>query len=165
MTSFVVYPDAALSQCAQPRPVDDALRATGDRLLQAARGVAAYGLAAAHLGAAEPVVVISVGPDLSLRDYRLLFNPKVLRVAEEQEVGTEGSVSLPGVEVAIERPVWAEIAFDDADGVPQCKIYEGFVARVVLHEIEQLNGEFFLSNLSRLKRDAALRKFQKAQRG
>ena len=165
MTDFVLYPDVALSQGAEPRLVDDALRATGDQLLRAARDVAAYGLAAAHMGTPEPVVVISVGPDLSLRDYRLLFNPKVLRVAEEQEAGTEGSVSLPGVEVAIERPVWAEVAFDDADGVPQCKVYEGFVARVVLHEIEQLNGVFFLSNLSRLKREAALRKFQKAQRG
>lgn len=165
MSEFVVYPDVVLSECAQPRPVDETLRAVGERLLQAARGVSAYGLAAAHIGAADPVVVISVGPDLSPRDYRLLYNPKVLRVADEQEAGTEGSVSLPGVEVAIERPVWAEIAFDDADGVPQCKIYEGFVARVVLHEIEQLNGVFFLSNLSRLKRDSALRKFQKAQRG
>lgn len=161
----MVYPDAVLSISAEPRPVDDGLRSVGQRLLQAASAVSAYGLAAAHIGAAEPVVVISVGPDLAPRDYRLLFNPKVLRVAEQQEVGTEGSVSLPGIETAIERPVWAEIAFDDADGVPQCKIYEGFVARVVLHEIEQMNGTFFLANLSRLKRDAALRKFQKAQRG
>lgn len=165
MTEFVVYPAAVLSQAAQARPVDDALRSVGERLLQAAGGVSAYGLAAAHIGDAEPVVVISVGPDLSPRDYRLLFNPRVMRVADQQEIGTEGSVSLPGVEVPIERPVWAEIAFDDADGLPQCKIYEGFVARVVLHEIEQMNGSFFLTNLSRLKREAALRKFQKAQRG
>lgn len=136
----------------------------GDRLLAAAKEVQAYGLAAAHLGENEPLVVMSMASDPAQRDYRLLFNPEIVAVAEETASGPEGSVSMPGIEVAVQRPVWAEIGYDNADGVRQRERLEGFVARVALHEIEQVNGIFFLSRVSRLKRDAALRKFDKSRR-
>jgi peptide deformylase len=161
---FVVYPHPALSRAATPRPVDDAMLEAGDRLLAAAREAQAYGLAAAHLGENEPLVVMSMASDPAQRDYRLLYNPEIVAVAEETTSGPEGSVSMPGIEVAVQRPVWAEIAYDDADGIRQRERLEGFVARVALHEIEQVNGIFFLSRVSRLKRDAALRKFDKSRR-
>lgn len=143
---------------AEPREfVDAALRATAKRLLAAAVDAKAYGLAAAHIGEVEPVVVISDEG----REHLLLFNPVVTAVAAETEPGEEGSVSLPGVRVSIERPVWAEVGYMAADGTPQTSRLEGFMARVALHEIEQMNGVFFLSKLSRLKRDMVLKKLRK----
>lgn len=139
--------------------VDDALRATGDRLLAAAQDAKAYGLAAAHIGEVAPVVVIS--PDVEPRVYTVLFNPTVRAVATETARGEEGSVSLPGARVEVERPVWAEIGFTDRAGTPQTVRYEGFAARVALHEIEQMQGTFFLERVSRLKRDMALKKARK----
>ncbi|MHA6728548.1 peptide deformylase [Devosia sp. A369] len=164
MGDFVVYPDAALSQCAPARPVDAAMLGAGEALLAATREAQAYGLAAAHLGLAEPLVVISVATELSQRDYRVLYNPEIIQTADETAAGMEGSVSLPGIEVPVLRPIWAEIAYDDADGVRQQQRFDGFVARVAQHEIEQMNGVFFLSRVSRIKRDTALRKFAKSQR-
>ena len=79
----------------------------------------------------------------------------------ERQFGGEASVSLPGVEVDIERAAWADIAFDDAEGQRHEERVEGFVARCALHEIEQMNGRFFLMNLSRLKRDMLLKKLRK----
>lgn len=149
-----------LSRTAEPLgAVDDGLRAIGNRLLAAATDAKAYGLAAAHIGEAAPVVVLS--GDTEPRHYLLLFNPRVTAVAEETEPGEEGSVSLPGVRVAIERPVWAEVSYMDADGNMQTARFERFAARVALHEIEQMNGVFFLSKLSRLKREMALKKARK----
>src|SRR5690606_15648029 len=114
----------------------------------------------------EPLVVISVAPASEPRDYRVLYNPEVSQLAGGSEMGMEGSVSLPGIEVPLPRAVWAEVQFDDADGKRQTRRFEGFVARVVQHEIDQMNGIFFLQRLSRLKRDTALRKFAKlGQRG
>ena len=112
-----------------------------------------------HLGDVAPVVVIS---DQGAAQRRLLFNPRVLAVADMQEKGEEGSVSLPGVRVEISRPVWADIAFMDAAGAPAQQRVEGFAARVALHEIEQMQGIFFLDRVSRLKRDMALKKARKA---
>lgn len=137
--------------------VDNELRAVGLRLLAAAQEAKAYGLAAIHIGEVAPVVVVS--PDGE--DHQLMFNPQIVAVAADLVKGEEGSVSLPGVRLDIDRPVWAEIAFDDAAGAAKKVRFDGFVARVVLHEIEQMQGIFFLEKVSRLKRDRALKKARK----
>lgn len=164
MAGFVTFPHAALTRKALARPVDAAMLAAGAELLEAARQANAYGLAAAHLGHDEPLVVISIATDTTQRDYRILYNPEVIRTASETATGAEGSVSLPGIEVPVERAIWAEIAYDTDAGRRETARFEGFVARVALHEIDQMNGVFFLNRVSRLKRDTALRKFEKSRR-
>jgi peptide deformylase len=161
---FVLYPDPRLTHKALARPLDAELRATGDRLLVAASAAKAYGLAAAHIGEIEPLVVISIAANTTERDYLTLFNPEIIGVADVTQAGPEGSVSMPGIEAPIERPIWADIAYDTPQGDRVTTRFEGFVARCALHEIEQMNGIFFLSRLSRLKRDTAIRKFQKLGR-
>ena len=139
--------------------MDVALVATGKRLLAAAQAAKAYGLAAAHIGEVAPVIV--VGGEDEPRDYLLLYNPRVVAVADELQSGEEGSVSLPGARIEVERPAWAEIAFMDETGTPSRRRFDGFLARVALHEIEQMQGVFFLDRLSRLKREMALNKAKK----
>lgn len=163
--ALVLYPDPRLAQRAEPRTVDDGLRAIGDRLLAAATAAAAYGLAAVHIGAVAPVVVVSIAADPDAREYRLLYNPEVLAVAPRSAIGKEGSVSLPGVEVEIARPVWVELAYQEADGSQHRLRLEDLPGRVALHEIDQMNGIFFLQRLSRLKRETALRKWKKRRAG
>lgn len=126
-------------------------------MLEAARSASAYGLAAAHIGEVAPVVVVS-GEE---RDHRLLFNPRIIAVADVSAKGEEGSVSLPGVRVEIVRPIWVEVDAMDAAGARERVRFEGFAARVAIHEIEQMQGIFFLDRLSRLKRDMALKKARK----
>lgn len=164
MPDFVVYPNVALTLKAMPRPVDAAMLQAGEALREAARAVQAYGLAAAHIGLAEPLVVVSIADDQTQRDYRILYNPEVIMTAPETASGPEGSVSLPGIEVPVERPVWVEVAYDNADGLRETMRLDGFAARVAQHEIDQMNGVFFLSRVSRLKRDTALRKLEKSRR-
>lgn len=156
-----VYPDPRLGQKAESRAVDEGLVAIGARLLAAAEEARAYGLAAVHIGAVAPVVVISVADDPARRDYRLMYNPEVIATQGPDETGLEGSVALPGVEVEITRPRHARVAFDDATGFRHEVALEGWAARIALHEIEQMNGVFFLSHLSRLKREMALKKARK----
>ena len=164
MAGFVIYPDARLNAPATRRPVDATMLAAGEALREAARDVQAYGLAAAHIGLIEPLIVISVAGAAEARDYRIFYNPEVILAATDTAMGAEGSVSMPGIEVPIARPVWAEIAFDTADGSRETARLENFVARVALHEIDQVNGVFFLNRLSRIKRDTAIRKFEKSRR-
>ena len=164
MADFVTYPHAALTRRAVARPVDAAMLAAGERLLEAARSAQAYGLAAAHLGVDQPLVVISVASDASQRDYRVFYNPEIMLASGDTILAPEGSVSLPGIEVPVERANWVESAYDNADGTRETVRLEGFVARVAQHEIDQMNGVFFLGRVSRIKRDTALRKFTKSRR-
>ena len=52
-----------------------------------------------------------------------------------------------------------------ADGKPSTERFDGFLARVAQHEIEQMQGVFFLDRLSRLKRDMILKRLRKAAPG
>lgn len=162
---IVGYPDPRLTRKAEPRPLDNGLRAIGNRLLEATRAANAYGLAAVHIGAVAPVVVISADEDPSKRDYVVLYNPDVVATDGPSIPGSEGSVSMPGVEVEIVRPYIAEIAWDDETGTRQHRRFEGLPARIAQHEIEQVNGIFFLERLSRLKRDMVLKKWKKRGEG
>lgn len=158
---IVAWPDPRLTRKAEPRPLDDGLRAIGNRLLEATRAANAYGLAAVHIGPVAPVVVISADEDPSKRDYLVLYNPEIVATDGPTIPGPEGSVSMPGVEVEILRPYAAEIAWDDDAGTRQQRRFEGLPARIAQHEIDQLNGTFFLERLSRLKRDMVLKKWKK----
>ncbi|HEV2517095.1 MAG TPA: peptide deformylase [Devosia sp.] len=158
---IVDYPDLRLTRKAEPRPVDDGLRAIGNRLLEATRAANAYGLAAVHIGALAPVVVISADEDPARRDYLVLYNPEIVSTDGPNIPGPEGSVSMPGVEVEITRPYAATIAWDDETGTRQQRRFEGLPARIAQHEIDQVNGVFFLEQLSRLKREMVLKKWKK----
>lgn len=160
---FIFYPDIRLNEAASARPVDADLLDIGRRLLTAAEEARAYGLASAHIGIVAPVAVVSLG-DPTTRDYRVLYNPRVLSTDGRQEAGPEGSVSMPGIEVEVMRAHSATIAFDDDAGQGQELTLSGFAARVAQHEIDQVNGVFFLTKVSRLKRGAAIRRFAKLSR-
>lgn len=160
---FILYPDPRLVAAAATRVVDDELLAIGATLLRAAEGVSAYGLAAAHIGQVAPVAVVSLA-DPATRDYRLLYNPRIVATSGPNVSGREGSVSMPGIEVDVLRPENARIAFEDEDGARVELDLSGFSARVAQHEIDQVNGLFFLGRLSRLKRDAAIKRFAKIGR-
>jgi peptide deformylase len=136
--------------------------AAGALLLEAAREVQAYGLAAAHLGLDEPLVVISFAADTGKRDYRVLYNPEIVALSDQTETGPEGSVSRLGMEVPVKRAIWADVAWSDAFDQRQTARFKGFVARIAQHEIDQVNGIFFLRRVSLLKRNAALRRLQKS---
>ncbi len=162
---IVGYPDPRLTREAEPRLVDDGLRSVGHRLLAATRAANAYGLAAVHIGAVAPVVVISADEDPSKRDYLVLYNPEIVATDGPSIPGPEGSVSMPGVEVEVIRPYIAEIAWDDETGTRQQRRFEGLPARIAQHEIDQVNGVFFLERLSRLKRDMVLKRWKKRGEG
>jgi peptide deformylase len=163
VSPFIVWPDPRLATAATPRPVDADLLAIGAALLRAAEGVSAYGLAAAHIGEVAPVAVISLS-DPSTRSYRLLYNPRIIAANGPQTAGKEGSVSMPGIEIDVVRPETVRIGFDDEEGAPEELDLSGFPARVAQHEIDQVNGVFFLARLSRLKREAAIKRFAKLER-
>jgi peptide deformylase len=76
----------------------------------------------------------------------------------------EGSVSMPGVNEEIQRPAHIRISYHDVDGAMQTEESEGLRAVCHQHEIDQLDGVFWIQRLSRLKRERLIKRFWKLSR-
>jgi len=76
----------------------------------------------------------------------------------------EGSVSMPGVNDEVQRHARVRISYHDLDGNIQTEESEALRAVCHQHEIDQLDGMFWIQRLSRLKRERLVKKFEKMSR-
>jgi peptide deformylase len=153
------YPDPGLRQPAEPVTVfDAALEQLADDLLETMRHAPGVGITAAHVGRPVRLVVIELTPG----EPRVYVNPQIESASSERIQSTEGSVSMPGVMEDVDRPRAIRLTYQDLTGEKHEAVMSGFEAVCMQHEIDQLNGMFWLQRLSRLKRDRAIKRFQKA---
>jgi peptide deformylase len=68
---------------------------------------------------------------------------------------------MPGVTDEIERPARIRLAYQDLSGGRHEEEADGLLAVCLQHEIDQLDGIFWIDRLSRLKRERIVRKFRK----
>lgn len=77
----------------------------------------------------------------------VMINPKVLSTSEETVINTEWCLSLPGEEWEVARPKWATIEWTDVTWKKQLRKVEWYNARIMLHEIDHLDGVLFIDKL------------------
>lgn len=77
----------------------------------------------------------------------VFINPKLLSVSEEVCFYSEGCLSLPGLYCKVQRPIKIKIQYQNLQGELLVKEFEGFGARMVLHENDHLNGVLFIDRL------------------
>ena len=160
--SILPYPDPHLSMVCQPvQQFDASLLQFADDLLETMRMAPGVGITAAHVGVLQRLFVLELTPGLPL----VYVNPEILSFAAETTKHVEGSVSMPGFTEEVERPSAVRLRYQDLDGGSHEDTVEGFHAVCIQHEIDQLDGIFWLKRLSRLKRERLLRKWQKQSDG
>ena len=160
---LLLYPDAGLRRPAEPVAAFDAsLAALAADLLDTLRAVGAIGLTAPHIGVPRRLVVIRLQPDEPHAHY---VNPEIVWASPERALVDEGSVSMPGVIEPVERAARVRARWHDLDGVPRDAEMEGFPAACLQHEIDQLDGVFWIERLTRLRRERALRRYAKLRAG
>ncbi|QRE74286.1 peptide deformylase [Methylobacterium aquaticum] len=159
---LVLYPDPRLRLPAPPvTAFDEALRAVAGDLLDTLRSVSALGLTGPHVGAPVRLTVIRTTLDFAPRTY---VNPELVWASPETARHREGSVSMPGVDEEVERPARVRVRWHDLDGTAHEAEEEGFAAACLQHEIDQLDGLFWIERLSRLKRERVLKRYAKLRR-
>jgi peptide deformylase len=118
------------------------------------------GIAAPQVGALVRIVIIDASRNPrfpSQHGKQILLNPVV--VFQEGEVmGREGCLSLPDFTANVKRAQSIKIEAKDPQGVQLALEAEGFEARVILHEIDHLDGILFLDRVASLKTDVFRRK-------
>lgn len=159
---LLIHPDPALRRPALPVTVfDAATRAVAGDVLDTLRAVGALGLTAPHVGDALRIVVIRLQPDLPAVTY---LNPEILWASPERATQDEGSVCMPGITEPVERPARIRLRYADLDGHPAETEADGFLAACLQHEVDQLDGVFWIERLTRLRRERALRRYGKLRR-
>ena len=162
LRTILRYPDAGLRQVAEPvAHFDAALRDLASDLVDAMRAAPGIGITAPHIGVARRLVVIEL-PDES--EVRVYVNPEIVELSAETVRHPEGSVSMPGVSEEVERPARIAIRYRDLDGDEQHGAAEGLLAVCLQHEIDQLDGLFWIGRLSRLKRERVIKRYEKLER-
>jgi len=160
---IVRYPDPRLTLPAQPVTVfDGALRELANDLKETMRAAPGIGITAPHIGVALRVVVLELDPLGGARTY---VNPSIIWASPEMIWHREGSVSMPGVHDEVERHARLRISYHDLDGEARTEESDGLRAVCHQHEIDQLNGLFWIQRLSRLKRERLIKRFDKLSRG
>jgi peptide deformylase len=159
---IVRYPDPRLALPAQPVTVfDGALRELAADLLETMHAAPGIGITAPHVGISLRVVVLDLDPVNGARTY---VNPEIVWASPEMIMHQEGSVSMPGVNDDIERHARVRINYQDVEGNMQTEESQGLRAVCHQHEIDQLNGLFWIQRLSRLKRERLVKRFEKISR-
>ena len=159
--TIIRYPDQRLALAAQPvTAFDGALRELAADLLDTMHDAPGIGITAPHIGVSLRVVVL----ELDATGVRTYVNPEIIFASPETILHPEGSVSMPGIRDDILRHARVRIRFQDLDGNMQTEESDGLRAVCHQHEIDQLNGMFWLQRLSRLKRERLIKKFDKMRR-
>lgn len=159
---ILIFPDPRLRQKAEMVTVfDDALRALAGDLLETMRAAPGIGITGPHIGVMQRVVVLELEPGA----VRVYVNPRVVWQSDETAAHPEGSVSMPGAVETVQRPARVRVAYQGLDGVEASEEADGLLAICHCHEIDQLDGIFWLQRLSRLKREMVVKKWGKMRRG
>jgi len=118
------------------------------------------GLAAPQVGLSLRVFVTEVDGDKK----RVFVNPEIVATSLELVEYEEGCLSFPGLFFMVKRPASLRIQAFNEKGKPFTVEAEEFLARVILHENDHLDGKLFIDRITPLKRERALLHYRKLLR-
>lgn len=158
------YPDPRLEEsCRAVEHFDDELLALADDMVATMHANAGIGLAAPQVGEDVRLTVIDLSAGADPDEVMVLVNPRV-EEEEGEEREEEGCLSFPELILVVPRPERVVVRARNLEGEPVRIEAEGLLARCLHHEIDHLDGVLFISRVSPLKRDLALRKVNKRMR-
>ena len=115
------------------------------------------GLAAPQIGLAIRLVVVDLDviseDEPEFKDFRRVYiNAHIVETSDETDTMEEGCLSLPGIHEKVTRPSRIHVKYLDENFVEHDEWVDGFLARVMQHEFDHLEGKVFSDRLSPLRR-------------
>lgn len=134
---------------------DETLEQLAEDMLQTMREYEGVGLAANQVGRLKRVLVAALEDE----EY-VVVNPEISEIGDETEIEVEGCLSIPEIQVEVERATRIAVTGQDSTGGPLKLEAEGLLARILQHEIDHLNGVLILDRTDRESRKAAMRELR-----
>lgn len=154
-----VYPAQVLRERAQEvKNIDEDTKSLIENMAQTMYAYKGIGLAAPQVGVSERVITFDIGEGLIS-----LINPFILE-EEGEEAFEEGCLSLPGIRTDVKRARKILVRGMDVDGKERELEVGGLLARIILHEVDHLNGLLIVDRVSALRRrllEGKIRKLRK----
>ncbi len=133
--------------------IDDALRATIRRMFELMYESKGVGLAANQVGLPFRFFIVNPSGDPAKTDEEQVFINPLITSRRGSDIHEEGCLSLPKIYSDVERP--AEITIDafDLNGQSSKRKIKGFLARVIQHEYDHIEGFIFTDRIDEDQHD------------
>ena len=128
------------------------------------------GLAAPQIGLAIRLVVVDLDvlaeDEPEFKDFRRVYiNAHIIETSDETDTMDEGCLSLPGIHEKVTRPSRIHVKYLDENFVEHDEWVDGYLARVMQHEFDHLEGKVFSDRLSPLRRQMNKNRLMNLLRG
>ena len=123
-----------------------------DNLIHTATETNGVGIAAPQVSESIRLFIVASRPNLRylhapVMEPTPMINPQNETFSAESEKGWEGCLSVPGMRGLVRRSREIEIVYTDRYGQQQQKVFTDFVARIIQHEVDHLDGKVFLDRV------------------
>lgn len=142
-----VYPDPVLRKISdEVQEVDEGIRALIKDMFEIMEEESGIGLAAPQVGISKKIIVLS----LKEKNFEkiALINPVIMSRSKETAFMEEGCLSIPGIEADVQRSTKVIVRGLTRSGRMVEISASNLLARVLLHEIDHLDGVLFIDRLS-----------------
>ncbi len=157
-----LFPDPVLRErAAEVTEFDDELRNLVADMGETMRVAPGVGLAAPQVGIQRRVLVFSPNEE---EPITALINPEIT-LREGEQTDFEGCLSIPGLNYEVERALRVVVKGKDAEGEPIEIDASEFVARILQHEIDHLDGVLFIDRIDPELRKEAMKQIREAALG
>ena len=157
---ILIFPDQRLRTIAKEiLVIDDEIKALASNLLETMYEGKGIGLSATQANIHKRILVVDVSDE---KDSPLiLINPKIEVLNDEEEIYSEGCLSVPGFFEEVSRPSEISITALNLEGKKFTIVATNLLAVAVQHEMDHLDGKIFVDFLSNLKRQRIKKKLLK----
>lgn len=126
-------------------------------MFETLRDASGVGLAAPQVEVSQRVIVVEVqeesedpeAPPKPVKRYTIV-NPEIVSKSTSRVTGNEACLSIPGYFGEVERYEWVKIRGLDRHGKPLKLKAQGWLARILQHEIDHLEGILFIDRATQV---------------
>jgi peptide deformylase len=154
-----VYGDPLLRKVAKPIDKDyEGLSELLANMYETMYNADGVGLAAPQVGLSIRLFIVDASPAASdeepeLADFKKVFiNPTIIEKSGEPWIFEEGCLSLPAIRENVLREEGVVIHYLDENWIEHTEKYDGYPARIILHEYDHLEGKLFVDLISPLRK-------------
>ncbi len=136
---------------------DDELERLIEKMVEIMYAEDGAGLAGPQAGVSKSLFIEDDG---TREGWKAYINPEIIEFSDDKDIAEEGCLSFPDLFENVERAGSIRVRYQDPSGEEHEEDVTGYLARIIQHETDHLNGVLFIDHLSKLKRRLLKKRLQ-----